>query len=138
MWYKHWTREVERGDRQRTPPVSETHHTKRNKNEKTKHDPPTPPRGESAAEGKVQTIKEKTGCYRVKAAVAVEHSFMSQRSGGFDHTSVVSSCLMRSASCAYMETACLTFLQIGKWHPLSGVHTPEQGLSAFFSFHRRL
>lgn len=47
MWYKHWTREVERGDRQRTPPVSEPTTQNKNKNEKTKHD--SQPRQEEKA-----------------------------------------------------------------------------------------
>lgn len=77
MWYKHWTREVERGDRQRAPPVSETHHTHKKKNETRMRKPnmtPNPARRRKRQGGEVQTIKEKTGCYRVKAVKAVEHT----------------------------------------------------------------
>lgn len=35
---------------------------------------PNPARRRKRRRGEVQTIKEKTGCYRVKAAVAVEHT----------------------------------------------------------------
>lgn len=40
---------------------------------------------------------------------------------------------MRSASCAYIETACLTFLQSGKQCLLSGAYAPEQRLRSFLS-----
>lgn len=53
---------------------------------------PNPAKRRKRRGGEVQTIKEKTGCYRVKAVVAVEHSLMAQRFDGSDHASVVSSC----------------------------------------------
>lgn len=55
---------------------------------------PNPARRRKRRGGEVQTIKEKTGCYRVKAVAAVEHthSIVLQRSGGLDHTCVMSSC----------------------------------------------
>lgn len=54
---------------------------------------PDPARRRKRQGGEVQTIKEKTGCYRVKAVeLWSTHRIMWQRSGGLDHTSVVSSC----------------------------------------------